>query len=470
MSNGEQIWRIPFEEYVASPHDADWQELPEEEQWHYLAARRNRQREWRESYLRAASQGRASTDVPEEHDLYYEFEKWKELPWLLFHVTTGLSSVMDKGLLSRAELNMEYGLGLGGGPEDTISFTASFATAVQIRDAILLAQQVALGNFTLADMLQQSKEGTDASRPYYEFFLSYYQTPKQREEGVFPQVFTEVLETGDISATADIFRWWLIAREDAGGPMNPLFVSSDIPGLAEIPEEEIEILVARPPKGSKGINVSGLGEWRLYSTRHLDLIPYSEWGSQIQADHYANQFQEFREERGFKLEEYESFPEIVAPLDALRSDMEYEFWHWEHRWPDMEVIAHADDHVVVDGGDYLMVFRYPDQQLNLDINNIYWSLAPKWSDLLSDIYAISEDGTVMFIEKIEPINFAGGPEWESKIRGWIRKSVDISMGMSGFAREKNLYQGFDFANLRIEDFGLDSNGKLKLVNYLALLK
>ena len=70
----------------------------------------------------------------------------------------------------------------------------------------------------------------------------------------------------------DWFKVWIYAREEAGGPMNPLFFSTDINALSQIPESEIAILQFRPVPGAMGTQLSALGEWRTYTGKAVELV------------------------------------------------------------------------------------------------------------------------------------------------------------------------------------------------------
>ena len=59
-----------------------------------------------------------------------------------------------------------------------------------------------------------------------------------------------------------MYKFFAAFREEAGGPLDPLFFGSDSKGLGNVPEQEVGICVCKPIPGAMGFQVSGLGEWR----------------------------------------------------------------------------------------------------------------------------------------------------------------------------------------------------------------
>lgn len=81
--------------------------------------------------------GRAQPDGPDKNT--------GDLPETLYHATTAATPVEEVGLKSREELNQSFGAGLGGGDDDTISFTTDRELAEVIASTIKLGRRVARG-------------------------------------------------------------------------------------------------------------------------------------------------------------------------------------------------------------------------------------------------------------------------------------------------------------------------------------
>src|SRR5690606_18760199 len=81
------------------------------------------------------------------------------LPDRLYHVTTAADAVYATGLKTRAELGQARGKGLGGGENDSISFTTDPDIAESIKESMLEARLVARGEKTIDDMLAEAEQG-----------------------------------------------------------------------------------------------------------------------------------------------------------------------------------------------------------------------------------------------------------------------------------------------------------------------
>jgi hypothetical protein len=283
---------------------------------------RDQERAWKQEVRRALSRGELTQAEAEALGFYVgghaQDSGWQPLPDNLYHVTTAWTEVDAHGLKSRDELNQSRGKGLGGGESDTISFTTDIDIANQIKAAMLEAHQVATGNKTIEDMISEAKEGG-----FYEKMLDYWNgkddllqkliagprertkhiglawgetppdgdhtkrprysyTPEQisemvghddweptrtlthKETGQEAIVSVKYTETQDEwrEAVFDVYKTFAAYRAWNGGPMDPLFFSSDVAGLAAIDPDEIAIIHVRPKPGAQGYQLSALGEWR----------------------------------------------------------------------------------------------------------------------------------------------------------------------------------------------------------------
>lgn len=238
------------------------------------------------------------------------------MPPVLYHVTTAKSAVMQSGVLkSRSDLEQDFGKGLGGGENETISFTEDLAVAKGIKRAFLEAKKVASGEITIEDMINEAYTGYD--KPFINEFLDYYDYQGNRNGSIpaslenlingktihkpgMPLPVEEAQERwgenvrplGDPAGTSqsywqyeetlspeklrentfDVYKAFAAFRERAGGPLDPLFFLSDIGHFATLPEKEVAILKLTPKTGAMGYKVSALGEWRTYEGSTLDIV------------------------------------------------------------------------------------------------------------------------------------------------------------------------------------------------------
>lgn len=288
---------------------------------------RNREREWSKQMAVAVSMGEipmkeayAKGYFPGSHHA----DDVKPLPQVLFHVTTAYDKVVEGGLKSRDELNQQSGAGLGGGPSNTISFTTDKATAEGIHAGILFARDFAAGTVTPNDLVEWSRTGHEGSRSFFKHLNDPY--GKATREDLFPGTdltiplydtlhgtntreflktmvkdgvvnafgmsgrdwegakVTVIEDRGDtvlVQAKAtsqqvqdrneSLFKRFMTHRESAGGPLDPLFFSSDLEGLAKIPKDQIRLLQFKPKPNTFGHATSGLSEWRVYTGATVEL-------------------------------------------------------------------------------------------------------------------------------------------------------------------------------------------------------
>lgn len=291
-------------------------------------ARYQKRNEWQQSMMSAISLGKMTPAEAEERDLSAESfggrfqEAFKPLPQVLYHVTTALSKVKEGGLFSRFELKQQNGLGLGGGDDKSISFTEDKNIADGIYSSMIEAKRVAAGEFTMEQMMELAKQGATATRPFLKEFVNWagaYRSSNKWNPGQpLPEDFQAILEGKKVVFTSykgkikeeldaenleplgegwmsgrgqmwnawkrpmtaqekqeidfDQYKVFCYARESAGGALNPLFFSTDVAGLAKVPESEIAICQFKPIPGAMGTQQSALGEWRTYSGKAVQLI------------------------------------------------------------------------------------------------------------------------------------------------------------------------------------------------------
>lgn len=318
------IWQTPSGEYsqwdnppAREPGESDEAHNKRKGEHYTVASQRNE--EWTREMQRAVSRGDISEDDARSLGWGGVVERrMAPLPTEMWHVTTAASKVKATGLKTRAELHMDRGAGLGGGPDDTISFTDSEETAKQIRRAMLEMRDVASGKITPTTLIENARSGKDAKKPYLQPLLDGHLMSQgeldacvsgvERKEGGFgggppkrmnpttrafepiagfepvketeyaPGKFREYVRTKTPEERADdavyLYKYLVALRERAGGPMDPLFFASDAAALAKVPDSEIQILKYEPVKTgmSAGYKVSALGEWRAFTGEAVRLV------------------------------------------------------------------------------------------------------------------------------------------------------------------------------------------------------
>ena len=311
------VWQQTRDEYAgAFPY---WYapERTDEEMKQYYAKRRK----WDNGVWAAVAEGIISPEQAKGLGLnMLSNEQPKPLPEIIYHVTTAKDRVMQEGLKTRDDLKMDFGTGLGGGTSNTISFTTDLQTARDIKRSILEARKVAIGEITTDQMIDQATKGTGTERPWINEIIKQYHhnwkpgdpIPRELAEllkgrdfsfSVFPETYEqfkrdhkeegwEMQPDPDFSHVPDRTRFWTriltpnektekifwfykvfsTFRESVGGPMNPLFFSSDPVQLAKIPEDQVAILEFRPKQGGVGKIESALGEWRTWSGNAVEFV------------------------------------------------------------------------------------------------------------------------------------------------------------------------------------------------------
>jgi tRNA nucleotidyltransferase/poly(A) polymerase/peptidoglycan hydrolase-like protein with peptidoglycan-binding domain len=292
-----------------------------------MARERERTMTWEQEVKRGLSVGRWTEAEAKEAGYHTQSrgEGWEPLPdGPLFHVTTAASAVRAGGLKTRYELAQGSGAGLGGGAEDTISFTTDETIARAIALGLREMRMVARGEVSAADLLRHAENGTAADRPFATDLIRYYDyanrawspgdelpselrllldgkrrvghthMPSTREEaaaeaGIAPELLTHSDQSMPFGRgarndwvgpmtdaqlrekTVDFYRAFQTFREGAGGPFNPLFFSSDTEALANVHPSEIRILRFRRKANGHGYRTAGMEEIRTGSGEAVQL-------------------------------------------------------------------------------------------------------------------------------------------------------------------------------------------------------
>jgi 2'-5' RNA ligase len=327
---------------------------------------------WQEQYLRdkfwmmkmSQAVGRGDITPQDASDqgwrhgpvTYDEPGGWVDLPEKLWHVTTAGTAVQEEGLKTRVELSDGSGNGLGGGTDEAISFTDDPVVAEYIYHAIVEGQQVARGEKTVQDMIDEATAGEGgANRPYLKLWMGHYNSSWEEgdalpagvqdtmrgvrsKSGGFNTLEEVIADTGEdwrphrdatvnyktdgtpmyskyeidltpeeqLDANFSLFKHFSTWRQFAGGYEDPLFFSSDPSGLASVPTEEIQILEFDGT--GVGYQKAALGEWRAPSGEAVDFSRVVEpSGHRLTRDEIIASINRERERRG------------MEPLDALET-------------------------------------------------------------------------------------------------------------------------------------------------------
>ena len=175
--------------------------------------------------------------------------EWEDLPDNLYHATTNLTSILDEGIKTRGEIGRTAGL--GGGPEDTISFTGDFKIAERIAQVLTEAHEFVSGQRTTKSYIETAEKNG---------FLEQFRESLRSVNGI---KLDRDVEITDVKQRFEFFRSFTATWSWNGGPMDPLFFNVDAKKIAELDPNEIAILTYEPVPKAKGWQVNALGEWRI---------------------------------------------------------------------------------------------------------------------------------------------------------------------------------------------------------------
>lgn len=246
---------------------------------------------------------------------------WQHLPEHLYHVTTDVAGVLKHGLQTRSELGQRSGKGLGGGTNDTISFTDDPQVAGHILEGLHEFHSVLNGKRTPAEMWDEAQTGQGAARPFHKDLAKMYgsrdgevtaglrdvlegkktkrtgmvitkaemhESEPGREwephpdsepytgatDGVVRHNIWQTDATDDERRenNAEFFKRFSAFREYAGGRMDPLFFSTDTEGFRKMDPSNFGILHCKPRPGAQGHPVGSMREWRTCSGDAVDVV------------------------------------------------------------------------------------------------------------------------------------------------------------------------------------------------------
>lgn len=278
-----------------------------------------RGRLWNGDVERALSEGLISLDTAKSRG-YHALggEKWQPLPKKLYHATVSKSRIVAEGLKSREELARNH-VGLGGGPENTISLTESKEVGKDIVRAFLEAKAVLNKKISIQKLLDDAYLGTNTRGKGWLTKLMQYFDPKWERGDDYPYAVRELLEgkkytyggwprapeerPGETPVRGpngpyigghgkelyflftrplteeewreralSFYGTWSWFREYEGGPVYPLFFGANAETIAHADTRDIRLLEVEPIEGAQGYPVGSLGEWRTASGAALDVV------------------------------------------------------------------------------------------------------------------------------------------------------------------------------------------------------
>lgn len=316
------IWKTHRQEYIESKFPGASISTIYREHYDQM---RQYEREWEHEMKLALTYGLITPKEAEvKRFTTSEADKVRPLPAVLYHVTSAKNEILDHGLRTKDQLKMGRGRGLGGGTSDTISLTTSMDIAQSIYQGLLEGRMVAKGELSIPVMIEASRRGIGAKRPWLKNFFGYYnktnprnwdnEIPKEifdvmsgvstdrdilpktlvekekesvRKELVHPWEPVERWDNGDeglyiswsrklpeeelIDKWFDIYKAWIMFREEAGGISNPLFFLSDTTYLSRIEPSQVAILEFKSKPGTYGYYLPGEKEYRIWDGDAVEL-------------------------------------------------------------------------------------------------------------------------------------------------------------------------------------------------------
>ncbi len=284
---------------------------------------------WERAIERAVTLGYLSAEDANELG-WSESAAWQitELPDQLYHTTTAADAVLESGyLLTREELANETNEpGLGGGPNDTVSYTTDLETAKAIRDVMKEAIQVANGEITFDDLVRMAEEGIGANESFgsaythgwNKEFLDEWRQGRvtitlplhyKTAEEAFANLRTNSSQMGssfEMFASSDPKDWrpvglglngaynswsrpgtqaeqialtwhtyrtrFLPMRQVRGGILDPYIAHDNWQTVANISPNQVQVISFESLPGAQGLQVGSLSEWRAFSGVGVKII------------------------------------------------------------------------------------------------------------------------------------------------------------------------------------------------------
>jgi GNAT superfamily N-acetyltransferase len=188
--------------------------------------------------------------------------EWQDLPPTLYHATSALGAISADGALkTRREIGgRDSAAGLGGGTDNTISFTSDRKIADGIARSLHEAHRAL--NIPKDQFLTELRERSGEWWPRVE----------ELNRSVYGERSFDSLED-----RFNLYRTFAAERERRDGILDPLFFNVNAETLRDMNPADIGIVEVMPAvEGAKGYQVSALGEWRTPTGAATEITRYIE--------------------------------------------------------------------------------------------------------------------------------------------------------------------------------------------------
>ena len=281
---------------------------------------RKKENDWEEKIKRAISFGKL--DQEDARNLGYirsDGKKFEALPKEMWHVTTAFDKVLKSGLKTRKELGQSQGKGLGGGSDDTISFTDDKQSSIELKRAMLEAHRVANNQISIQNLvkdaetngfLQNIKDSIVRGRPdEQQRTIDDLINGTERERsstGKKPSKDGDwkPLEYSQWKDNKNLYSDWIKPknpedlqwdrfqfyknythhRSTKMGIPDPLFFATDVKGFSEIDPNQIQIVKVKSKPNTKGYQVPAEKEWRVHFGDVVDIEGIENESKKITAE------------------------------------------------------------------------------------------------------------------------------------------------------------------------------------------
>ena len=296
-----KIKLIPLEQVKIPFSCDDYENKPSEERDRVLKKNRQLVHDWERNAMHEICIGKISQEEAKELGLSFtDARKYEQLPKVMYHTTSNYSGIANGGFKLKTREELGKGVqALGGGTDNTISFTTSFEIADDIRNGLIEISDFLNNKIKLQEFVDNAKNAKDSKVPYWNKIMNYndaklsyelLSTGKYRESYFLggkklyevPEDWIPVGEPigrdNDIYTAFDrpanqneieeskvrFYKAYSAFREDSGGRSDPLFWMADAEGLKKIDPKNVAILEIKPKnKDCKGYKTSGMQEWRV---------------------------------------------------------------------------------------------------------------------------------------------------------------------------------------------------------------
>lgn len=297
----------------------DW---PKDRQMEYHERQFDAERDWKASIRRGLSLGHLDIGRAKElgyhpgghehQDTYHpDTTGWHPMPEHLYHVTTNLPGVRERGLRSQRELGVTTGHGLGSSEPDSISLTDSPRIAHGILHGLHEYHHF-LNHGKPEDLIERARRGDGGSKPFHHDLIRHDGGGDWEEGKPLPRSLDAMIRGKTVSHSfgtqADIdkekgpgwvphpesepymgrtdgepmhshwerdatpeeqlhrkssfYKAFALFRQAAGGSYNPGFMSNDVKRFASMDPSHFALLHVRPKPGAQGYRLPGEEEWR----------------------------------------------------------------------------------------------------------------------------------------------------------------------------------------------------------------